>query len=357
MIEYKNLHGVTLELPARGLVLDCYSMKLPGLEAVEIDDTDLSSTFRKTFAARIRGLKELRTVLRYRPGRYIPVGDDDEMFWVNLPATDKEPAARYVSRGHMSGIELPTANHERAELAATIKVVEPMHLAPYVVGDVAPSVPVDIIDTATLRWNIDSSDNPISPLVATAGGFDLTGGDYVKSTTAFGAVAAIPNAAYSYDSTDPSLLSVWQSDGCTMVLVAKYRATLVQEQSLFGGQTVSGGGETCIAMQRLNSTYGQIIVTHNGSSVILSDIVAPDTDILCVARIKTGSSRAYINNVLYTGSAGGSPIELNRITVGRRIGFTGAKMPAFRDLAFWNYALSDSDFETLNSQLCTEYGI
>jgi hypothetical protein len=28
-----------------------------------------------------------------------------------------------------------------------------------------------------------------------------------------------------------------------------------------------------------------------------------------------------------------------------------------RDMAVWDYALSDGDFDTLNSQLCTEYGI
>jgi hypothetical protein len=122
--EYKNLNGITMSLPARvGLVLTLISLDLPELSTTEIDDTDLSSTIKKSFAGNVKDAGELAATVRFVPGTAIPVGAADETVRVTMPLlTGQTTAGKYEFVGHITKMGRPkAANDGRSEVAITIK--------------------------------------------------------------------------------------------------------------------------------------------------------------------------------------------------------------------------------------------
>lgn len=162
MIEYKNLCGVTLELPERGLVLDCFSMSLPSAETVEIDDTDLCSKFRKTFSARAIGLREFNAVIRYRPNRHLPLGEKSEPLYVNMPQVG-DSRTRFTTIGHMYGVHLPTGDQDMEEVSVSFRVDAPMMELPIPITT-AQTIPILPVTDPTL-W-VDASTLTSSPVAS-----------------------------------------------------------------------------------------------------------------------------------------------------------------------------------------------
>jgi len=122
--EYKNLNGITLSLPARvGLILTVIALDLPELSTTEIDDTDLTSTIKKTFAGKVLDAGEMSATVRFVPGTTIPVGADDETVRVTMPMLSSQTTAgKYEFTGHITKMGRPKASNDgRSEVSITIK--------------------------------------------------------------------------------------------------------------------------------------------------------------------------------------------------------------------------------------------
>lgn len=122
--EYKNLNGITLALPARpGLILTLVSLDLPEISTTEIDDTDLTSTVKKTFAGNVKDPGELAATVRFVPGTAIPVGATDELIRITMPLlTGQTTAGKYEFTGHITKMGRPkAANDGRTEVSISVK--------------------------------------------------------------------------------------------------------------------------------------------------------------------------------------------------------------------------------------------
>lgn len=123
--EYKNLNGITLTLPSRpSFVVTLIGLDLPEESTTEIDDTDLTSTVKKTFAGPVLDVGEVAAVVRFTPDVAIPIGQVDELVRITLPLlTGEATAGKYEFQGHISKMGRPKASNEgRSEVAVTIKV-------------------------------------------------------------------------------------------------------------------------------------------------------------------------------------------------------------------------------------------
>ena len=122
--EYKNLNGTTLTMPARvGLILTIIGLDLPELSTTEIDDTELGSTIKKSFAGKVLDAGEVSATVRFVPGTAIPVGADDETVRITLPMLSSQTTAgKYEFTGHITKMGRPKASNDgRSEVSITIK--------------------------------------------------------------------------------------------------------------------------------------------------------------------------------------------------------------------------------------------
>ncbi len=242
-----------------------------------------------------------------------------------------------------------------------------------------PAVP-SIIDTATLRYLVDStpeSPTDVSSIIKTLGfAGDLSrdlGSGYMRNgvSTLFGK-RAIAYPVYPGGSTiryrsagfgnyEPSL----GVTDYTFVCVFSY------------GDSVGGDGTYRVAFLGLNAstdfsgwhnqsytcgvylehpyTGGSIPYMYsNGVIVWTGQTRTTKTDTLLVVRRKSGVISGYKNNVAISPFSQSDKIYPNRMNV--ECAYVSHPFN-YRDIAFWDSALSDTDFDTLNTQLCTEYGV
>ena len=124
-LEYKNLNGITLSFPSRpSLIMTLIGLDLPEETTTEIDNTDLSSTVKTSFAGPVLDVGELAVVVRYTPDVAIPIGQVDELVRVTMPLlTGQSTAGKYEFQGHISKHGRPkAANDGRSEVSITVKV-------------------------------------------------------------------------------------------------------------------------------------------------------------------------------------------------------------------------------------------
>lgn len=123
--EYKNLNGITLALPSRpSFVVTLIGLDLPEETTTEIDDTDLTSTVKKSFAGPVLDVGEIGATIRFNPDVAVPIGQIDELVRVTMPLiTGQVTAGKYEFQGHISKMSRPKASNDgRSEVAVTIKV-------------------------------------------------------------------------------------------------------------------------------------------------------------------------------------------------------------------------------------------
>jgi hypothetical protein len=122
--EYKNLHGTTMTFGTQTtLALSLITLDLPELATTEIDDTDLASTVKKTFAGAVKDAGEVSVTARYLPGLAIAVGAADEAITITFPLlTGQTTAGKFVFNGHITKRGGTKASADgRAETSLTIK--------------------------------------------------------------------------------------------------------------------------------------------------------------------------------------------------------------------------------------------
>jgi hypothetical protein len=123
--EYKNLNGILLSMPSRpSFVVTLIGLDLNEETTTEIDNTDLTSTIKKSFAGPVLDVGEVSATIRYTPDIAVPVGQIDELVRITLPLlTGQTVAAKYEFQGHISKMSRPkAANDGRSEVGITIKV-------------------------------------------------------------------------------------------------------------------------------------------------------------------------------------------------------------------------------------------
>lgn len=129
LAEYKNLHGATITFGTHTTcIMEVIGFDEPERSSQEIEDVDLSSTVKKSFASKVLDEGELSLVCRYKPGATLDpinlVGGDDETITVTYPLRATEATAAYRSfTGHVTkagGVK--AANEGRCERTVTIKV-------------------------------------------------------------------------------------------------------------------------------------------------------------------------------------------------------------------------------------------
>ena len=129
LTEYKNLHGATITFGTHtSCVMDVIGFDEPDRSSQEIEDTDLASSVKKSFASKVIDEGELSLVCRYKPGATLDpatfVGGDDETITITYPLrTGEVTAANRTFTGHVTkagGVK--AANEGRCERTVTIKV-------------------------------------------------------------------------------------------------------------------------------------------------------------------------------------------------------------------------------------------
>ena len=124
-IEYKNLNGITLVLPARpSFVCTLVGLNLPEISSEEIDDTDLSSTIKRSFAGKVIDAGELGLTIRYVPSLIIPLAQPDELFRILFPlAPGQTVNGKYEFFAHFTKQSLPKAgNSDRSTMDLSAQV-------------------------------------------------------------------------------------------------------------------------------------------------------------------------------------------------------------------------------------------
>lgn len=124
-LEYKNLNGITLSLPSRpSFVSTLIGLDLPEETTTEIDNTDLSSSVKVTFAGPVLDVGEVGATIRYTPDVVVPIGQTDELVRITMPLlAGQVTAGKYEFQGHISKHSRPkAANDGRSEVGVTIKV-------------------------------------------------------------------------------------------------------------------------------------------------------------------------------------------------------------------------------------------
>jgi hypothetical protein len=126
--ERKYLAGSTVTLPSRAtLSLTVIEFTQPDRASDEIDDTDLSSTVKKSFSGNVVDEGELALTVRYFPGTTDPgslIPHADETVRITYPLQAGETtAAKWEFTGHftkVTGIKVGTS--DRATASITVKV-------------------------------------------------------------------------------------------------------------------------------------------------------------------------------------------------------------------------------------------
>jgi hypothetical protein len=123
--EYKNLNGILLTLPSRpSFVSTLIGLGLPDQATTEIDNTDLSSSVKVSFAGPVLDCGELSVTIRFTPDIAVPIGQVDELIRVTMPLlTGQSTAGKYEFQGHISKMTAPkAANDGRSEVGLTMQV-------------------------------------------------------------------------------------------------------------------------------------------------------------------------------------------------------------------------------------------
>jgi hypothetical protein len=123
--EYKNLNGITFSMPGRpSFVTTLIGLGLPDQATTEIDNTDLSSQVKSSFAGPVLDCGELSITIRYTPDIAIPIGQVDELIRVTHPLlAGQVTAGKQEFQGHISKMTAPkAANDGRSEVGVVIQV-------------------------------------------------------------------------------------------------------------------------------------------------------------------------------------------------------------------------------------------
>ena len=124
-IERKNLFGSVITLPNRpSIAFGVIKGKLPDRKGIEIEDTDVATTVKKTVAAQVVDEGQLSITCRYVPGVSDPsqlIPHVDELVRVTLPlATGQSTAAKWEFTGHITSA---TGAEMTAEGRCTVDLV------------------------------------------------------------------------------------------------------------------------------------------------------------------------------------------------------------------------------------------
>lgn len=122
--EYKNLNGITVTAPARpSLVLTLIGLDLNEESTTEIDDTDLASVVKTSFAGPVLDAGEIGMVVRFKPDIEIPLGKVDETWRIELPLlAGQSTKGKFEFTGHITKRGKPKASNDgRSEVAVAVK--------------------------------------------------------------------------------------------------------------------------------------------------------------------------------------------------------------------------------------------
>lgn len=126
--ERKYLAGATVTLPARpSISLSVIDFTQPDRTSDEIDDTDLSSTVKKSFSGNVVDEGEVSLTVRYFPGTTDPatlIPHADETVRITYPLLSGEStAAKWEFTGHLTKVTgVKAGMSDRATAVITIKV-------------------------------------------------------------------------------------------------------------------------------------------------------------------------------------------------------------------------------------------
>lgn len=364
--------GMTLTMSG-GWTSDITEMQLPYSVRQAIDDTHLGDTIIRWVPSQKIEHGTMAIRFWHDPARQLPITGDPEMMVITYPdGVNHLTVVGFVEKIGKESIKVG----ELMQTDALVRVIEYPKAEsisngsfPIITGALTGKVVTDIIETATLRYLVDTT--PASPVKAAAiistippGTVNLphdSGVGYIRSAAGKvfgkrGFYVQEENGPGSYKSTPyPAGKTITDFTMACILRLGPYITT--RDVFSIGLRTQAGGYSGIQTMGVPSDNFsiligGQTIWTTYPAELVLSQekgFVA-----LCLRR--GGITRVIVNNaekiadhksvtpVVYDMSffcADLDAIQFNH---------------AIRDWAFWDTALSDSDFETLNDQLCAEYG-
>jgi hypothetical protein len=365
--------GMTLAMSG-GWTSDITEMTLPYSVRQAIDDTHLGDTMIRWVPSKKIEHGTMAIRFWHDPARQLPITGDPEMMVITYPdGINHLTVVGFVEKIGKESIKVG----ELMQTDALVRVIDypkaaavPSGSFPMWTAALTCKVVTDIIETATLRYFIDSSANPVVDIIATnspSSGFNLVGnpGGASKNGTIFGKAAIKLSeypASYMYYATGTHVSSLFAIDEFTICGVLRYAEVLNRTYlDHFGNANAvySGSIGTGLSVTRdANPPFYKGVRLYRGyTQLTLATVPLPGTEMLAVARCKGGTWRIYTNGVETTGSYTPGVVSAGSIIKFGRYTNSNPNLAHVRDWAFWNYALSDDDFLTLNDQLCAEYGI
>jgi hypothetical protein len=362
--------GMTLTMSG-GWTSDITEMKLPYSVRQAIDDTHLGDTIVRWVPSKKIEHGTMAIRFWHDPAKQLPITGDPEMMVITYPdGVNHLTVVGFVEKIGNESIKVG----ELMQTDALVRVIDypkaaavPSGSFPMWTGALTSKVVTDIMETATLRYFVDTQDNSVGSIKTTIGpaGYSLSASGLPlasKSSSVFGkpAIAMSPNAT-RYSGEPAGCSSFFTVNEYTMVAVMKHVPYWnPQPVDVYGnvGTGVGVSAVTCILIGKDEVSTGHKNIEIYRGTVRLKEIINNSlTDVLVVVRCKGGTCNIFINNTSYSASytpgyvAGGGRIMFGKTIV------TNVHVSDWRDWAFWNYALSDTDFDSLNDQLCKEYGI
>lgn len=370
--------GMTLRMSG-GWTSDITEMTLPYSVRQAIDDTHLGDTMIRWVPSKKIEHGTMAIRFWHDPARQLPITGDPEMMVITYPdGVNHLTVVGFVEKIGKESIKVG----ELMQTDALVRVIDYPKAAavtngsfPMWTGALTGKVVTDIIDTATLRYLVDTTTtSPCEPVKATIPGVVADVPRYglvaieTLDTVVFGR-KGFCSPVSATGNNQATVRPATMVDDLTVALVISYGpwvSNIVQlNQVSLMGIVGSSSDITGVSFDHKHSPYWadhydlRINNTQIYSTITDGDgATTTNKSRIVVLRRKLGVTTLKINNVTKSCTQVTGSFSAPKMACGfGSIDIGGRGRFYVRDYAFWDYALSDTDFATINDQLCAEYGI
>ncbi len=364
-----------------GWTSDITEMTLPYSVRQAIDDTHLGDTMIRWVPSKKIEHGTMAIRFWHDPARKLPITGDPEMMVITYPdGVNHLTVVGFVEKIGKESIKVG----ELMQTDALVRVIEYPKAEsisngsfPMLTGALTGKVVTDIIETATLRYLVDTtpaSPTDVATIKATIPGasadIDHQTNGYIRTLSAkvfgrrgFCASIAENNANYTNTSHLSPEITITDFTFAFVFRLGPQKGAAFSYNDVLKISLSNGLQHTGLST---NHSYGGLkrenFSIYVGTQEIYNSYSAgtgaggSEIGLVVLCRRASNVTRLIVNNVETACTQRTINPAANTIIASSNDGMNDFNH-SIRDWAFWSSALSDSDFSTLNDQLCAEYGI